>query len=94
MKDRKALAEFRIHLLAALYKCRPVALKPATLLQRIRSGMPEADKDQVQPELQYFVDKGYVVEVMEPLGATRYYRLHANGVDYMERSHWDWVKGT
>jgi len=89
---RASLTEFRTQLLCVLYDCRPLALSLDTLVIRIRRRIPEAEKKQLPPEVTYFMDKGYIVEERDTLSPGLVsYRLHASGVDYLERQCWRWL---
>lgn len=78
----------RLTILLEAYKRRADEVPTEYIQTRLRTFMGEpVCAEEVEAELQFLLDKGWLVMRYEELGATKKFRLHANGVLLVEREY-------
>jgi hypothetical protein len=87
MIAKNQLELFRDALLRALKAARSIGLSVSTLEIALRiAGFRHVDAADIEAELQYFADKGFVIEVPKSHSMSdKIWRITACGVDDLER---------
>jgi hypothetical protein len=85
-QERREL--LRLSVLLEAYRRRPHEFPMPFIKQKLRTfmGHPLSD-DEVEAEVQFVTDKGYLLMRFEELGATKHFRISAEGVVLMEREY-------
>ena len=85
-QERKEL--LRLTILLEGYRRRPHEFPMPFIKQKLRTfmGHPLSD-DEIEAEVQFVTDKGWLVLRFEELGATKHFRISAEGVLLMERQY-------
>jgi|GEM_PF-6567378 len=89
MGDRQERRELlRLSVLIEAYRRRPHEFPLEFIKLKLRAfmGDPTSD-DEIEAEVQFVTDKGFLVMRFEELGATKHFRISAEGVLLMEREY-------
>lgn len=85
-QERREL--LRLSVLIEAYRRRPHEFPMPFIKQKLRTfmGHPLSDGE-IEAEVQFVIDKGYLQMRFEELGATKHFRISAEGVLLMEREY-------
>src|SRR5438270_5910005 len=85
-QERREL--LRLSVLIEAYRRRPHEFPMPFIKQKLRTFMGHPlSNDEIEAEVQFVADKGWLITRFEELGATKHFRISAEGVLLMERQY-------